>query len=175
MAKQDSDKVLQELTSLIRTDGRGKKHLSVMGVSGANRKPWFEVFSAEEISAQFAENHRRIKEAEAYAKRPGRPLNALLLATSGRNNKLSCAHENSRSTEVLNVAKKRLKELGVKEQPAQKQRGEDTDTSLRSETQWATRCRQGSRNDRFALPWSSTSRTPRSPHQLASEGEPVSS
>ena len=89
--------------------------LSVMGLSAEDRKLWWEVYRQDEADAQFAENYRRIKAIEADVKNnPNRQLRVLLVSCSGRDDKLSCAHEKARSTTVLENLTKRFENQKVK-------------------------------------------------------------
>lgn len=81
----------------------------VMGLSAKGRKSWFELMDQEVVDAKFADNFKRILRAVDKAGDPERPTNILLISSSGRNTKLSCAHETARSTKVLASIKKRLK------------------------------------------------------------------
>jgi len=85
----------------------------IMGLSSKNRKSWFEVMPQKAVDAQFAKNYNRMMRAQAKAKDPNRPTNILIITCSGRNNKLSCAHMESRSHKILTGVKRKFEEKGA--------------------------------------------------------------
>jgi len=75
--------------------------VSVMGLSAKDRKIWWDVKTQQQTDARYARNYQRIKEAQTEFEREDRKKRVLLISTSGRNNKDSCAHEEARSNKVI--------------------------------------------------------------------------